>query len=147
MGLFRQVGDRLGEANVLQAMGDVQQFRKDMQAALASYEQALGLFRQVGDRLGEANCYLAQGRVAQQQEDHPTALALQTRAYQLYVEIEDQYSQARLLYYRSFVFESMKQRQQAIEDIETSLAIAIPLNLPFVDLLQERLEELGKQSS
>ena len=121
---------------------DVQQFRDERDAALASYEQALGLFRQVGDRLGEANCYLAQGRVARQQEDHQAALTLQTRAYQLYTEIEDQYSQARLLYYRSFVFESMQERQRAMEDIEISLAIAVPLNLPFVDLLQERLEEL-----
>ncbi len=146
LGLYRQVGDRLGEANVLQAMGDVQQFRDEREAALASYEQALGLYRQVGSKLGEANCYLAQGRVARQQEDYQAALAMQTRAYQLYGEIQDQYSQARLLYYRSFVFESMQYRQQAIEDIETSLAIAIPLELPFVDLLQKRLEELGKPS-
>ncbi len=128
------------------AMGDVQQFRDDREAALASYEQALGLFRQVGDRLGEANCYLAQGRVARQQEDYQAALTLQTRAYQLYTEIEDQYSQARLLYYRSFVFESMRQQQRAIEDIETSLTIAVPLDLPFIDLFRERLEELRKQS-
>ncbi|MGH2497649.1 MAG: tetratricopeptide repeat protein [Ktedonobacteraceae bacterium] len=140
--LYRQVGDRLGEANVRKAMGDVQQFRKDMQAALASYEQALGLFRQVGSKLGEANCYLAQGRVARQQEDFQSALTLQTRAYQLYQDIHDQYDQAVALYYRSFAFESMQEREQAIEDIETSLAIAIPLDLPFVDLLRERLEKL-----
>ncbi|HKV56704.1 MAG TPA: tetratricopeptide repeat protein [Ktedonobacteraceae bacterium] len=142
LSLYRQVGDRLGEANVRKAMGDVQQFRDEREAALASYEQALGLFRQVGDRLGEANCYLAQGRVARQQEDFQSALTLQTRAYKLYQDIHDQYDQAVALYYRSFVFESMQEREQAIEDIETSLAIAIPLDLPFVDLLRERQEKL-----
>ena len=146
LGLFRQVGSKLGEANVRKAMGDVQQFRDEREAALASYEQALGLFRQVGDRLGEANCYLAQGRLARQQKDYPAALALQTCAYQLYQDIHDQYDQAVALYYRSFVFESMQKQQQAIKDIEASLAIAVPLALPFVDLLRERLEELGKQA-
>lgn len=38
------------KANVLQAIGDVQQFRKENDAALASYAQALELFRRVGDR-------------------------------------------------------------------------------------------------
>jgi len=53
------VEDQQTKANVLQAMGDVQQFRKQMDAALESYAQALGLFRAVGDRLGEANVLLS----------------------------------------------------------------------------------------
>jgi len=52
--LYRAVGDRLGEANVLKAMGDVLQFRKDMEAALEHYRQALGLYRAVGAKVGEA---------------------------------------------------------------------------------------------
>ena len=42
-------------------MGDVQNFRKELDKALGSYEQALGLFREVGDRLGEANVLKAMG--------------------------------------------------------------------------------------
>jgi len=144
--LFRQVGDRLGEANVLQAMGDVQQFRKEMQAALASYEQALTLFRQVGDRLGEANCYLAQGRVALEQENYSKALTLHTEAYQLYQQIQDAYSQARLLYYRSLVYEAMDEQHSAIQDLEKALVIALRLSLPFIDLLRQRLEALKEGS-
>ena len=144
--LYQQVEDRLGEANVRKAMGDVQQFRKDMQAALASYEQALGLFRQVGSKLGEANCYLGQGRVALQQKDYQNSLDLHNKAYQLYQQIQDQYSQALLLYYRSFVYEAMHERQQAIQDAEQALAISLPMNLPWSDVYRERLEELRKQS-
>ena len=113
-----------------------------MQAALESYEQALGLFRQVGDRLGEANCYLAQGRVALEQEDYQTALGLHNQAYELYQQIQARYSQARLLYYRSLVYEEMKQQQQAILDAQEGLAIAKALYLPFIDLFEERLKEL-----
>ena len=61
LALFRAVGDRLGEANTLQALGDVQNFRKEIDAALESYCQALDLFRAVGDRLGEANTLKALG--------------------------------------------------------------------------------------
>ena len=88
--------------------------------ALASYEQALSLFRQVGDRLGEANCYLAQGRVVLEEGDLDKALALHTDAYQLYQQIQDGYSQARLLYYRSFVYEAMDKQSLAIQDIEAA---------------------------
>lgn len=45
LGLFRAVGDRQGEANTLKSIGDVQQYRKEMDAALASYDQALGQYR------------------------------------------------------------------------------------------------------
>ena len=55
----RAVGARLGEANTLRAIGDVQQFRKDTDAALASYDAALVLFRAVGARIGEANTLAA----------------------------------------------------------------------------------------
>ncbi len=60
-------GDRLGEAYTLRAIGDVQRFRDENDAALASYEQALALFRAVGSRLGEANVYGALSRLLVQQ--------------------------------------------------------------------------------
>ena len=48
---------------MLQAIGDVQQFRDDRDAALASYQQALTLFRAIGASLGEANVLAAQSRL------------------------------------------------------------------------------------
>ena len=52
------------KANVLQAIGDIQQFRKENDAALESYNQALTLFRQVGAKLGEANVRAALCRLS-----------------------------------------------------------------------------------
>jgi tetratricopeptide (TPR) repeat protein len=52
------------KANVLKAIGDVQQFRDDRDAALESYEEALKLFRQVGAKLGEANVLATLSRMA-----------------------------------------------------------------------------------
>ena len=87
LALFRQVGDRLGEANVRKAMGDVQQFRKDMQAALQSYEQALALFRQVGSSLGEANVLQAMGDVQQFRDDREAALQSYEQALALFRQV------------------------------------------------------------
>ncbi len=61
LALFRTVGARLGEANVLQAQGDVLAFLDQRSEALEKYESALALFRTVGARLGEANVLQAQG--------------------------------------------------------------------------------------
>jgi tetratricopeptide (TPR) repeat protein len=65
--------DQQLEASVRKAIGDVQQFRKQTDAALDSYQQALALFRAVGHRLGEANVLAAQARMALQGGDLGTA--------------------------------------------------------------------------
>jgi hypothetical protein len=53
--LYRQVGNRPGEANALKASGDLRLRVDDLAGAKDAYEEALGLYRQVGDRLGAAN--------------------------------------------------------------------------------------------
>ena len=132
-------------ANLALWEGTFYRFGGQMQEAWDAYEQALSLFRQVGDRLGEANCYLAQGRLALQEQDFAKALSLHTDAYRLYQHIQDGYSQARLLYYRSIVYEAMNQIALAIEDIQQALLIAEPLDLPFIDLFRQRLGKLQEQ--
>jgi tetratricopeptide (TPR) repeat protein len=63
-----------------------------MDAALASYDQALRLFTEVGAKLGQANVYLAQGQL---QND----MSLLERALRLYEEIRDRYSSARCKFF------------------------------------------------
>jgi tetratricopeptide (TPR) repeat protein len=62
--LFKAVGDKLGEANVRKAIGDVQKFRDERDQALESYHEALKLFKAVGSKLGEANVLAALSRMA-----------------------------------------------------------------------------------
>jgi tetratricopeptide (TPR) repeat protein len=82
----------LGQANVLQAIGDVQAFRDEREAALASYAKAQQLFEQVGAKLGQANVYLALGRLKKDSADFEMAI-------RLYEQIRDGYSIARGKYY------------------------------------------------
>jgi hypothetical protein len=63
---------------VLQAIGDVQQFRDDRDAALTSYHEALTLYRALGARLGEANVLAALSRL--RLDDDPAAIATVARA-------------------------------------------------------------------
>jgi len=92
LGLFRAVGDRLGEANVLKAIGDVQNFRDERDAALESYQQALGLFRAVGARLGEANVLSAIGQQEIIFGSKEKAQDLLKNAINIYTTIGDRYS-------------------------------------------------------
>ncbi|MCL6511131.1 MAG: tetratricopeptide repeat protein [Anaerolineae bacterium] len=104
----RAVGDRLGEANVLKAIGDVQRFRTETNAALESYAKALDLFKAVGDRLGEANVYLAIGGL----QGEP---GLFEQAIAIYRAIGDAYSTARGLYFYGLWLLHADQLERAVE--------------------------------
>jgi tetratricopeptide (TPR) repeat protein len=91
------VGDRLGEANVLQAIGDVQQFRDERDAALESYAQALGLFRAVGAKLGEANVLQAIGDVQQFRDERDAALESYAQALGLFRAVGAKLGEANVL--------------------------------------------------
>jgi len=79
------------KANVLQAIGDVQQFRDDRDAALDSYNEALKLFKAVGDKLGEANVISSQGQLFLP-DDLEKANEFLNTAIQIYQQIGDRYS-------------------------------------------------------
>ncbi|MFC1465702.1 MAG: tetratricopeptide repeat protein [Candidatus Brachytrichaceae bacterium NZ_4S206] len=91
----------------LKAIGDLQQFRDERDAALASYAQALDLFRKIGDRLGEANVYLAIGRAQREAE-------LFERAIALYRQIGDAYSTARGQYFFALLLLERGETDRAI---------------------------------
>ncbi len=61
LALFRAVGDRLGEANTLQAIGFMKLDMGDGEAGLKALNEALAFFRQVGDPVGQANTFWGWG--------------------------------------------------------------------------------------
>jgi tetratricopeptide (TPR) repeat protein len=93
----RRAGDKEGEANTLKAIGDVQQFRDERDAALDSYQQALQLFRAVGARLGEANTLKAIGDVQQFRKEIDAALDSYQQALQLFRAVGDRLGEANVL--------------------------------------------------
>ncbi|MFH1908365.1 MAG: NB-ARC domain-containing protein [Chloroflexota bacterium] len=137
------IEDKQLKANVLQAIGDVQQFRKEMDAALASYNEALKLFRQVGDRLGEANVYLSLGGHKRSDDNLAGAKKDYENALKAYQAIGDQYSQGRALYRLGDCFAEEKKYTDALKYYERAAAHwgAIGVNELVESILKPRMEE------
>ena len=95
--LYKVVGDRLGEANTLIAIGDVLQFFNQRQEALNRYDEALRLYKIVGDRLGEANTLKAIGDVFQLFDQRYEALNRYNTALKLYKDVGDYLGEANTL--------------------------------------------------
>jgi tetratricopeptide (TPR) repeat protein len=89
--------DKQLRANTLKAIGDLQQFRDDRNAALTRYEQALKLFREIGDKLGEANTLKAIGDLQQFRDDRNAALTSYEQALKLFRDIGDKLGEANTL--------------------------------------------------
>ncbi len=135
------------QANVLQAIGDVQQFRDDRDAALESYNEALKLFRQVGDKLGEANVYLSLGGAKRGSKDFAGARNDFENALKTYQMIGDQYSQARALYRLGDCFSDEEKHKDAILQYEKAIYLwtAIGVTDLVESILRPRLEEAKKR--
>ena len=151
MSLFRQVGDKLGEANVLQAIGDVQQFRKENDAALESYNAALSLFRQVGAKLGEANTLQSLGKAAvisaNDQDSFQKGVEILQLAMNLHEEIHDMVGQINILMFMSQVMVNMKQIKQALEIANQALPMLVQVageNHPVTVSFKQYVEQLNQ---
>ena len=55
LGIYRDLGDRLGQAKALTTWGTCGALTGDYPAAERALEEALGIYRDIGDRLGQAN--------------------------------------------------------------------------------------------
>jgi tetratricopeptide (TPR) repeat protein len=102
LNLYKSLGDHLGEANTLRAIGDILQSLEQWQEALNSYYKALNLYESIGERLGEANTLKAIGDMCLQREDIDEQEFNQSwffldKAYRLYCDVGNYYSQANIL--------------------------------------------------
>ncbi len=95
--LHQQVGDRLGEADVLKAIGGVQQLRDDRETALAFYERSLSIYQELGDMHGIAVTQHAMADVQVQQGQVEEAITLYQQALALYRQVGDRAGQTNVL--------------------------------------------------
>ncbi|OLP20037.1 hypothetical protein BST81_02010 [Leptolyngbya sp. 'hensonii'] len=121
--IYRQVGDRLGEANTLKAIGDVLQFLKQSSEALNRYQEALQIYRQVGARLGEANTLKAIGDVLQFLKQSSEALNRYQEALQIYRQVGARLGEANTLKAIGDVLQFLDQRDEALNRYQEALQI------------------------
>ncbi|MBE9042501.1 tetratricopeptide repeat protein, partial [Oscillatoriales cyanobacterium LEGE 11467] len=81
--IYREIGDRVGEAASLNHMGVAIEYQGQYQQAITLYQQALEIVREIDDRSGESTslnnlgfAYYALGEYLQASEFHQQALAI-----------------------------------------------------------------------
>ena len=119
--IYREVGDRLGEANTLIAIGDVLQFLDRRDEALNHYSQALDFYREVGDRLGEANTLIAIGDVLQFLKRSSEALNHYSQALDFYREVGARLGEANTLKAIGDVLQFLDRRDEALNHYSQAL--------------------------
>ncbi|MGI2909235.1 tetratricopeptide repeat protein, partial [Tolypothrix sp. VBCCA 56010] len=141
---YREIGDRLGEANTLQAIGDVLQFLDRRDEALSRYEAALQFYRDIGARLGEANILQEFGKL---QENPQQALEYLQQAENLYMQIGDIYSQSRNLLFLADAQLNMGESNAAINSLNEAATLAAKINYtPIQERAQARIAQINTPS-
>ena len=92
--LYRDIENRLGEANTIKAIGDVLKFKECYEEAQSNYTEALDLYRDQKSRLGEANTIRAMGDVLKLQGSYEKAHNNYAEALTLYRDEENRPGEA-----------------------------------------------------
>ena len=140
-----RAGDAQAEANTLQAIGDVQQFRDEREAALESYGQALGLFRAVGARLGEANTLQGIGRARLAQGDEKDGLANLEQAAALYETVGDRAGASNVHITLARLAAAKGDLQTAIAHLQPAADFGKAIGHPLGDQLQAQIDAWREQ--
>ena len=94
---FRGLGDRLGQANALNRLGNVRRLTGDYPAAAQALEQALGIYRDLGDRDGEAEALNKRGTLHRVNGDLAQAEGCHQQALELARAIANSWDEAHAL--------------------------------------------------
>ena len=143
--LYQTLNNLGGEANTLQAIGDVLQFLDRRSEALENYDGAMEIYRQVGARLGEANTLKAIGNFYSSQEDYSQALAFHEQALAMMRQIGDRYGEAAALYYIGNTLARLDQKFQAVQAYEQARDICQSIHLDdLVQTCQNSIRDVGQ---
>jgi tetratricopeptide (TPR) repeat protein len=113
---FRQEQNRVGEANVLLALGDLERKLGRNEQAHATYTEARTLFRQVKDRLGEANVLTGLGHVERRLGRFAQARSAYSKARTLYERAENRLGKANVLLGLGYLENMLWRNEQAKEN-------------------------------
>jgi len=122
--LYRQLGDREGEAVTLNNIGVIYDNLFEYEQALVYYQQALPIQQEIGDRQGEAATLNYIGGVYQDLSDYEQALAYYQQALPIWREIGNRAGEAMTLTGIGMVYHALSDYKQALLYFEQGLEIA-----------------------
>ncbi|MGH8478073.1 MAG: tetratricopeptide repeat protein [Gammaproteobacteria bacterium] len=97
LSLYREIGDRLGEADCIQSLGDVALRRARYKEAESRYQAALAIYREIGALIEQANSSKALGDVAFSRSRYVDAEAGYETALSVYRGIGDRLGEANCI--------------------------------------------------
>jgi tetratricopeptide (TPR) repeat protein len=116
--LYQAERVRLGEANLLKSLGDLESRLGNIDEARAHYDAALPLYQAERDRLGEANVYLALGILFTIQQHKEQARTHLEQALMLYRAERDPLGQANALQSLGVILFESGEHEEGINDIQ-----------------------------
>ena len=131
--IYRQTGDKSGEAGTLGNLGNVYDDLGDKQKALDYSEQALSIFRQVGDRGDEAAMLDDIGIVYDDLGDKQKALNYYAQALPIYRQVGSRDGEAGVLNNMGIIYDDLGEPQKALESYNQALPLATAVNNPLVE--------------
>jgi DNA-binding SARP family transcriptional activator len=123
LGAARQAGDRLGEADTLGTLCELQQHTGDYPAAAASLAQALALYREAGDQRGLAWSLVQLGFLRVLTGDYPAAAASHQQALDLFEDLGNLPGQAWALTHMGFLQQLMEDYPAAVASLQRALTL------------------------
>jgi tetratricopeptide (TPR) repeat protein len=144
----KPIQDRRLKANVRKAIGDVQQFRDDRDAALVSYNEALKLL-EIGDKLGEANVYQSLGRMQIFSGQAQEGLQTLQNALTIYGQIGSISGQANILFFVGTLYADNGHLEEGAKLVASAVELGerIDPNHPVTIYMREVLRKIESQKN
>jgi len=121
--IYREIGDRWGEANCLNNLGSAYSSLGQYQQAIDYQQQSLAIGREIGDHQGEAYSLGNLGSAYSSLGQYQQAIDYQQQSLAIKREIGDRQGEANSLNNLGNVYRSLGQYRQAIDYHQQSLAI------------------------
>lgn len=97
LGNLEKLQDKWGEANTLEALGDLAMRTYDLKDAKDRYEKALAIFQKIDEKLGEANTLQGLGHLAMRTDDLKEAKDRYEKALAIFQEFDAKLGEATAL--------------------------------------------------
>ncbi|MGI0491505.1 NB-ARC domain-containing protein [Alkalinema pantanalense CENA528] len=144
----RRTQDRLGEANTLQAIADVLQFKDRRDEALENYREAIGIYREVGARLGEANVCDALALLSIEQKNYPAALNYHQQALVIFQSMDSAYNEGWSYLYIARTQIKLNKAYEAQQSYQSAIACFQQIGMDnLIQLCHQEMQPINQPSS
>ena len=141
LAVYRDIGNRWGQANSIQSLGHIARMRARYDEAAERYEQALAVYRDIGNRWGQANSIKSLGHIAYSRARYDEAAERYEQALAVYREIGNRFNEAYCLAARARLAVATGDQDGATRDMAEAARILTAINLP------ERAEQLRREAA